>query len=172
MEESTIHLATQRGQREHFCEFFRLSSLDLEIFPQQKLRGQMTDERGENVTLCSLVDADISSGTRRENDCAVDALAGLRKYAITHLSRTRNERNERVLLHFRTMDFLRCFLHEFGQGEKSLEEALNKSYGQTLKHLHGWTTRESFAVNLLCAVERRSPSAVVTVDGHPINAFQ
>ena len=50
---------------------------------------------------------------------------------------------------FRSMNFLACFLHEFGQGDKSVEDAMNKSYGQTLKRFHGWMTRGIFSVNYL-----------------------
>jgi len=46
------------------------------------------------------------------------------------------------------MDFVACFLHEFGQGDKSVEDAMNKAYGKTLKRFHDWTTRGSFSVNI------------------------
>jgi len=51
-------------------------------------------------------------------------------------------------LSFRSMDFVACFLHEFGQGDKSVEDAMNKAYGKTLKRFHDWTTRGSFSVNI------------------------
>jgi hypothetical protein len=44
------------------------------------------------------------------------------------------------------MLFLSCFLHEFGQGDKTVEDAMNKAYGKTLKHYHGWITRGVFSV--------------------------
>jgi hypothetical protein len=47
------------------------------------------------------------------------------------------------------MHFLSCFLHEFGQGDKSVEDAMNKSYGQTLKRYHGWITRGLFSVIII-----------------------
>jgi hypothetical protein len=46
------------------------------------------------------------------------------------------------------MDFLACFLDEFGQGDKSVEDAMNKAYGQTLKRFHGWNKRGDFSVNI------------------------
>jgi len=46
------------------------------------------------------------------------------------------------------MDFLGCFLYEFGQGDKNVEDAMNKAYGQTLKRFHGWITRGVFSVNI------------------------
>ena len=46
------------------------------------------------------------------------------------------------------MDFLACFLYEFSQGDMSVEDAMNKAYGQTLKRFHGWTTRGIFSVNI------------------------
>ena len=46
----------------------------------------MTGEREENVTLSFLIDTEVSSGKRRRNDSAVDALVGLTKYAIMHPS--------------------------------------------------------------------------------------
>jgi len=50
---------------------------------------------------------------------------------------------------YRSMHFLSCFLHEFGQGDKSVEDAMNKSYGQTLKRYHGWITRGLFSVIII-----------------------
>jgi hypothetical protein len=50
---------------------------------------------------------------------------------------------------YRNLHFLACFLYEFGQGDKSVEDAMNKAYGQTLKRFHGWTTRGVFSVNYL-----------------------
>jgi pleckstrin family protein A (phosphoinositide binding specific) protein 8 len=42
------------------------------------------------------------------------------------------------------------FLHEFGQGDTTVEDALSKAYGQTLKRYHGWIIRGVFSViNLL-----------------------
>jgi len=47
------------------------------------------------------------------------------------------------------MHFLSCFLHEFGQGDTSVEDAMNKAYGQTLKRYHGWITRGLFSVIII-----------------------
>ncbi|CAF4376536.1 unnamed protein product, partial [Rotaria sp. Silwood2] len=44
--------------------------------------------------------------------------------------------------------FLGSFLHEFGQGDQSVEDAMNKAYGQTLKRFHGWITRGVFSIAL------------------------
>lgn len=53
-----------------------------------------------------------------------------------------------ILAHlFRTMDFLGCFLREFGRGDKPVQDAVNTAYGQTLKPYHGWMTRAMFSVN-------------------------
>ncbi len=51
-------------------------------------------------------------------------------------------------LSFRSMDFVASFLYEFGQGDKSVEDAMNKAYGKTLKRFHDWNTRGSFSVNI------------------------
>jgi hypothetical protein len=50
---------------------------------------------------------------------------------------------------YRSIYFLACFLHEFGQGDKSVEDAMNKAYGQTLKRYHGWITRGLFSVIII-----------------------
>lgn len=55
--------------------------------------------------------------------------------------------NQRIS--FRNLEFLCCFLQEFSQGDKTVEETLNKSYGQTLKHFHHWNTRQTYSVNEL-----------------------
>jgi hypothetical protein len=47
------------------------------------------------------------------------------------------------------MIFLASFLHEFGQGDKSVEDAMSKAYGQTLKRYHGWITRGAFSVIII-----------------------
>jgi ribosome biogenesis protein Nip4 len=50
---------------------------------------------------------------------------------------------------FRGISFLGHFLHEFGQGDTTVEDAMNKAYGQTLKRFHGWITRGIFSVRIL-----------------------
>ena len=49
---------------------------------------------------------------------------------------------------FRSIHFLACFMYEFGQGDKSVEDALNKAYRQSLKHSHDWIRRGIFSVNI------------------------
>ncbi|CAF1367589.1 unnamed protein product [Rotaria sp. Silwood1] len=44
------------------------------------------------------------------------------------------------------MHFLACFRNEFGQGNTTVEDTMNKAYGQTLKHFHGWITRGFFSI--------------------------
>lgn len=44
------------------------------------------------------------------------------------------------------MHFLSNFLREFGQGDRTVEDAMNQAYGKTLKRYHGWTTRGIFSV--------------------------
>lgn len=47
------------------------------------------------------------------------------------------------------MQFLACFLHEFSKGDKSVEDAMNKAYGQALKPYHNWSTRSIYSVRKL-----------------------
>lgn len=50
---------------------------------------------------------------------------------------------------FRNLHFLHQFLFEFGQKTCSVEEAMNKAYGKTLRPFHGWITRGIFSVRFL-----------------------
>ena len=49
----------------------------------------------------------------------------------------------------RAMHFLSNFLREFGQGDQTVEDSMNKAYGKTLKRYHGWITRGIFSVILI-----------------------
>ncbi|CAF3067405.1 unnamed protein product [Rotaria sp. Silwood2] len=91
-----------------------------------KLRNKISTNTKKFQTLYSIINDEISTQITKEKDSATDALLWLR----------------------RNIHFLACFLHEFGQGDKSVEDAMNKAYGQALKSFHGWITRGIFSIAL------------------------
>jgi len=91
-----------------------------------KLRKKISTDPSKFQTLYSIINDEISDQITKEKNSTTNALLWLK----------------------RSMNFLACFLHEFGQGDKSVEDAMNKSYGQTLKRFHGWITRGVFSVAL------------------------
>ncbi len=48
---------------------------------------------------------------------------------------------------FRAFEFISCFLHEFGMGDKTLADAIGKAYSQSLRRYHGMLARSVFSVN-------------------------
>lgn len=48
---------------------------------------------------------------------------------------------------FRAFEFLSIFLHEFGIGDKTLVEAVNKAYERSLSQYHGLLARSVFSVS-------------------------
>jgi len=48
---------------------------------------------------------------------------------------------------FRAFEFIACFLHEFGTGDKTLADAIGKAYAQSLRRYHGMLARNIFSVN-------------------------
>ncbi|CAF3700800.1 unnamed protein product [Rotaria sp. Silwood1] len=84
-----------------------------------KLRNKISTNPKKFQTLYSIINDEISTQTMKEKDSATGALLWLR----------------------RSIHFLACFLHEFGQGDKNVEDAMNKAYGQALKPFHDWNTR-------------------------------
>ncbi|CAF1331734.1 unnamed protein product, partial [Didymodactylos carnosus] len=88
-----------------------------------KLRRKMSTDSAKFQTLKSIIDDEIQAQTTKERNSATDALLWLK----------------------RGLHFLCCFLHEFGLGDKSVEDAINKAYSQSLKRYHGWITRGIFS---------------------------
>ncbi|CAF4221172.1 unnamed protein product, partial [Rotaria sordida] len=97
-------------------------------------------------TLYSITNDEISTETMKEKNSSTNALLWLR----------------------RSIHFLACFLHEFGQGDKSVEDALNKAYGQTLKSFHGWTTREVFSVAFRSVPSNEDFLISLAIDPHEV----
>ncbi|UJR29904.1 hypothetical protein I4U23_017452 [Adineta vaga] len=91
-----------------------------------KLRRKISNDPNKFQTLFSILNDEINAKTTKEKNSATDALLWLK----------------------RSIAFLSCFLHEFGQGDRSVEDAMNKAYGQTLKRYHGWITRGAFSIAL------------------------
>ncbi|CAF1400494.1 unnamed protein product [Adineta steineri] len=89
-----------------------------------KLRRKISNDPSKYQTLYSIVNDEIISKTIKEKNSATDSLLWLK----------------------RSVHFLSCFLHEFGQGDQTVEDAMNKAYGQTLKRFHGWITRGVFSI--------------------------
>ena len=52
-----------------------------------------------------------------------------------------------LLVSCRDLDFIANFFHTFGQEVHTVEDSLNRAYGETLKAHHGWATRGIFSVN-------------------------
>ncbi|CAF4576809.1 unnamed protein product, partial [Rotaria sp. Silwood1] len=65
-----------------------------------------------------------------------------------------------------SVHFLGCFLCEFGQGDKTVEDAINKAYGQTLKRFHGWITRGVFSIALRSAPYKEDFLVSLAIDSN------
>ena len=111
----------------------------------------------------------------RLSDYAREELGHWRPSLVDQVSRrTHDETGE--MFAGRDLHFLSSFLHEFGQANQTVEEAMNKAYPETLKPYHGWITRGIFSVKTrlredrpigpvmfldcisICSVQRRFPS--------------
>ncbi|CAF1461763.1 unnamed protein product [Rotaria magnacalcarata] len=91
-----------------------------------KLKRKISNDPNKFQTLYSIVNDEIIAKTTKEKNSATDALLWLK----------------------RSIHFLGCFLHEYGQDNQTVEDAMNKAYGQTLKRFHGWITRGVFSIAL------------------------
>ncbi|CAM2717981.1 unnamed protein product [Rotaria socialis] len=91
-----------------------------------KLKRKIINDPNKFQTLYSIVNDEIIAKTTKEKNSATDALLWLK----------------------RSIHFLGCFLHEYGQDNQTVEDAMNKAYGQTLKRFHGWITRGVFSIAL------------------------
>ncbi|CAF1340238.1 unnamed protein product [Rotaria magnacalcarata] len=93
------------------------------ISNMSKLTNRICTNQKKFENLLSIINDEISTQAIKEKDSATNSLLWLR----------------------RSIHFLSCFLHEFGQGDKTVEDAMNQAYGKTLKPYHGWITRGLFA---------------------------
>ncbi|CAF1351226.1 unnamed protein product [Rotaria sp. Silwood1] len=109
-----------------------------------KLRRKISNDPNKFQTLYSIVNDEIIAKTTKEKNSATDALLWLK----------------------RSVHFLGCFLCEFGQGDKTVEDAINKAYGQTLKRFHGWITRGVFSIALRSAPYKEDFLVSLAIDSN------
>jgi len=81
-------------------------------------------------------------------------------------SETNIEKKFPILFLQRIFRFLCKFLIEFGHGDKTIEESLNKAYGQTLKRFDQWNRRQLFAIAFQSAVSNEDFFRSLCVDSN------
>ncbi|CAF0955817.1 unnamed protein product [Adineta steineri] len=106
------------------------------------LRKKMSNDSNQFPTLFSIINNEIITQITKEKDSATNALLWLK----------------------RNMHFLACFIHEFGQGDKTVEDAMNKAYRQILKSFHNWTTRGIYSLAIQSVPNNEDFFISLTID--------